>query len=265
MRRGQTPAFIEENGEVVGINLSSDFCSEHEWGIKGLRYMFGINFENGLGFEKCIATKFPINNIVVKEGTYDKAPAMILLCVNYCSDRYNEVSLRDCIARCNLNTWGDMTLTAAWDESSFGILARGKENIAKLKAIYQMILDEDLAIGFSKKQFIENPGLLIRRKSKVSADEIQMLKDEDLAKRQLIKDAEKTKVEAKLRKAGKQWFALSPRYASPEEAKQTKYKVVFWLNPYHQSTDNYGWFTVEELLQWIDGEGPIPMKKGGTK
>jgi hypothetical protein len=61
---------------------------------------------------------------------------------------------------------------------------------------------------------------------------------------------------------GKPFYALSPSWKNKQN---TKHKVVFWLNPTDQQKNNYGWFTVEELEQWIEGKGPIPMKKKKAK
>ena len=59
-----------------------------------------------------------------------------------------------------------------------------------------------------------------------------------------------------MEKAGKKYFALSPRWKD-----DNKKEVIFWLNPYHQDIDNFGWFTVEDLKDWAKGKGKIPMKK----
>lgn len=59
---------------------------------------------------------------------------------------------------------------------------------------------------------------------------------------------------------GCRWYALSPRWLSEKEKKAniTKYPVIYWLNPEFQHRTNCGWFTVENLEQWIEGKGPIP-------
>ena len=66
-------------------------------------------------------------------------------------------------------------------------------------------------------------------------------------------------IEKRLKKAGKSWFALSPKKLNKEdmEKHKTKFSVIFWLNPTEQRIVNYGWFTVEELRMWIKGKGPI--------
>jgi hypothetical protein len=51
------------------------------------------------------------------------------------------------------------------------------------------------------------------------------------------------------------YFALSPSWKTNGES---KHPVMYWLNPRKQDKVNYGWFTVEQLEQWIEGKGPIP-------
>lgn len=68
--------------------------------------------------------------------------------------------------------------------------------------------------------------------------------------------AKKTKIKKILDRAGKKYFALSPRWKD-----ENKKEVIFWLNPYYQDIDNFGWFTVDDLKDWAKGKGKIPMKK----
>lgn len=38
---------------------------------------------------------------------------------------------------------------------------------------------------------------------------------------------------------------------------ETKYAIVFWLNPWEQRIHHSGWFTVEELELWAENKGPV--------
>ena len=93
-------------------------------------------------------------------------------------------------------------------------------------------------------------------KSKLPEKTIQSIKDADLDYLALQKAAEKTGIKKILEKAGKKYLALSPRWKD-----DNKKEVIFWLNPYHQDVDNFGWFTVDDLNDWAKGKGKIPMKK----
>ena len=54
-----------------------------------------------------------------------------------------------------------------------------------------------------------------------------------------------------MRDAGKEWFAIIPSMNGNQ--------LKVWLNPRHQNEDNNGWFTIDELKQWAQGKGPVPM------
>jgi len=81
--------------------------------------------------------------------------------------------------------------------------------------------------------------------------------DKELAK--LYKDVEETGIKKKLENANLRYYALSP--SRPNKNMKTKYNVMFWLNPQQQDIHNYGYFSVEQLEEWIEGKGPIPKKK----
>ena len=56
-----------------------------------------------------------------------------------------------------------------------------------------------------------------------------------------------------VRKAGLKFHALSPRWANEE-----KTELRFWLNPWDQQNNYFGWVTIGDLLDWIKGKGIIP-------
>lgn len=56
-------------------------------------------------------------------------------------------------------------------------------------------------------------------------------------------------------------FALSPSRPLATNEKKSKYDLRYWLNPMEQRHNNSGYFTVEELEQWIENKGPIPKKE----
>lgn len=84
---------------------------------------------------------------------------------------------------------------------------------------------------------------------KLELKDIQILEKEE---KNFIKKLDKVKI--KLQKANKEWFSLS---------RVEKHNNIWevWLNPYNQSTYNYGWFTLEDLLLWVEDKGPIIKNK----
>ena len=92
-----------------------------------------------------------------------------------------------------------------------------------------------------------------------SEEEKAEMLERDQDARRLQAAAEKTGIAKKLKKAGLGWHALQPAWRDffKDPVYRSRYKVIFFLNPEGQDKYNSGWFTVEELLQWIKGKGPI--------
>ena len=80
--------------------------------------------------------------------------------------------------------------------------------------------------------------------------------DTDLDTIELQKAVARTGIHKLLKEADCKYYALSPRWAD-----ESKTEVKFWLNPYDQTNNNYGWYAVEDLEAWVNGEGPIPKKE----
>jgi hypothetical protein len=65
-------------------------------------------------------------------------------------------------------------------------------------------------------------------------------------------------------KQGKQWMACSPKWIeSDERKKNTKYEICYWVNYGDDMT--YGWFTVEQIIQWFENPKIFLHELGGTK
>lgn len=63
------------------------------------------------------------------------------------------------------------------------------------------------------------------------------------------------KVKKVLKKKKKDWYFLG----SPRKNEEGVWR--FWLNPSQQHIYEAGWFTLEELKQWANDEGPVIKKK----
>ena len=102
-------------------------------------------------------------------------------------------------------------------------------------------------------------GLCLIKYSSFSDEEKEEMLQKDHDRKKLMAAAEKTKIAKKLEKAGLGYYALAPQWTDffKKPSFQSKYPVIFFLNPKQQDKYNSGWFTVEDLLQWIKGTGPI--------
>lgn len=71
MRRATSDyAFIEDEGEFLGISLGADFTSEHEWGIKGMREAFDIpeSSKKTMGIKSRTIKKCPETLLFKRDG-----------------------------------------------------------------------------------------------------------------------------------------------------------------------------------------------------
>lgn len=252
MRSSQKePIFLEEKNNFFGINLPADYCAEHEWGIKSIKQLFGIPelkiTEEPFGLVRRKSTKVPeiefIDDgkhlhLILRKYSFQKGQIPFGLCV-YCN--------------CSMGS--------AWDGDEFGIIVdkKNKDCCEKLTKIKEAIDNNDVCVFLGGGGVFENAGLNIVIASKIPQENIKKWEDGDAVYAKLYRDAEATGIEEKLNSAGKKFYALSP--SRMLNGKKSKHNVMFWLNPQDQRNVNYGWFTVEELEQWIDGKGPIPMKK----
>jgi hypothetical protein len=251
--------------ECAGIHLRADYCSEHEWGIKSIRQKFGID-DTRLGIDKRrISTSG--NVYLVEFKTQNTKCAFLTNYLIYLPNSFErgEGTWNDLKTFINPHRWFNTEhneqsegVAGAWNENNFLVVVKGTENIDKLKEVYEAFQTNDVAIflGGGSGPFM-NAGLSISIISQLPSEIAKDMMDIDMMKINLDKAAKKTGIHKKLEKAGLKYYALSPSWNDPETPSDG---IKFWLNPSDQQANNHGWYTVEELKQWIKGKGPIPKK-----
>lgn len=233
-------------GEIVGVSLGHDFTAEHEWGKRDLMRDFGVGVAGTRGIEKRLITTVP-EGLVLEEIEAAQVLHYEPHAIGYAfKDTYGWREFR----------YHSEKVEAAWCEASFAIAAWQGPERGALALLHHAFLERDIAFGFSiqRSAWPASSGLSFVIASRVPDEvrrEVEQADDDHVA---LLKAAEATGVEAILRKAGKRWFALSPRWKNWPNG-----EVVFWLNPMEQDRHNYGWFSPEDLLAWAEDKGPIPM------
>ena len=264
-------------GQIIGISLGWDFCAEHEWGIQDMQRSFGIpgkperrkdsELVSGdfMGADVRTITKLPAELKFFEDmGGF----AYLLY-----SDYFGYVKPKDLTAK-RFNDMLDLRdeneeFSTAWSEDDFGV--RMKNDIPNLGAtvlgqIYEAFQNKDAMIflgGNNNGGPFSNRSLILAIRSRIPENVLKQMKEADEDSLNLMdavtKAREESRIEEKLKAAGKEYYALSPRWAeSIKSTGGTKYPVVFWLNPMDQSNNNYGYYTVEQLLEWAEGKGPIP-------
>jgi len=249
----------KENKEFLGISLGYDYCSEHEWGIKNLKYTLGMPTEltkKNLGIEYRSITKMEEDCILFREFKYKKLSYSILIVMSSWRLQYYEnmklpkdlpegLDLFEILCEKN-------GIACAWDEKSFGIIASA-ENQEKLKELYNALLKKDACIGLFGGGAFENTHLTIAVKSKMPQDVLKDLKENDESSFELKKIDKKLNLKEKAHKAEKRVHCISLNWIDDEEKKElkTKYDVRCWVNG---SNSNFGWFTVEQVKKWIKSD-----------
>lgn len=275
MRRGNNPGWLMAGEKLVLANLGADYCAEHEWGIGGLKRMLGIDgakpeysrervvYKKPHGIERRRISKH--DNVRL----FEYGDQVALICTaTWCIEDFEEAiekhgmakAFKDRLPR-ELYIRSDQTLGAAWDDGSFGLLGKGQD-ADRIREIWKAIQAHNVAIwNGGRVTPFENSGLIIAIIDRVSAENLETMRaaDEDAEKLQAASDA--TGIITRLKEAEKGYFACSPKWRDERfKDKNSAHPVIYWLNPMEQSENNSGWFTVEDLDQWIKGIGPIPMK-----
>lgn len=252
MRHANDAEVMKIDNKLVGFNLGADFCAEHEWGINGILSDFKVD-KNKIGIDGRMITIVP-NSLIYKDITYKKMKCHLLVLMPYYDKDFK-------ITKTVLDNWElydycleKVGITTAWDEGSFAILVTDKYK-DELNELYTAFLNLDIAIGIAPSKIFRNGGLKFCIKSNLPAETIKSIKDADLDYIALQKAVKKTGIVKILEKAGKKYLALSPEWKD-----ETKKDIIFWLNPYHQDIDNFGWYTIEDLIEWTKGIGKIPKK-----
>jgi len=287
MRRGNQERRIIRNdaGELVAINFGFDFCCEHECGPDQFYKALGITgpTKKVQGVEARRIRTWDANACVLKEYSKDTVLVWGGFLKYTRTEEERMERLKEVPRELAAPTWAkaakeDLEWSSAWTSGpgspDFGLRFRkGADSV--LFELKEALEREDVSLWTNAGGFGGRGGLVLAITSKIPEAVNDTMVEADLDALRLAKAADKTKIKIKLDKASAhsinegaraydakfRYFALSPSWIDAP-GKESKHPVMFWLNPMNQQENNYGWFTVEELEQWIKGEGPIPKERG---
>jgi len=264
MRRAfNNVGFVGEDDIIFGVSLGSDFTSEHEWGYGGIKRKFDINDKkSGIKGRK-----------INKVGTilYAENDEMCVLTSREPWDEKKEYTPEDLLASDISGFMNDNGLETAWNEDDFCVASNKKEDFHYLKEMYEAFQKKNIAICFINAQMpaFDNASLSILVVDKLPKTVTDAMAYADKKSDNLIAYEKKigiTKLKEKNKggyKEEKYFMACNPRwidYDDPvvrEEMKKelgTKYDVRFWVN-YSDDDDNYGWYTGEQIIEWLSTPG----------
>lgn len=262
MRRGDRNGWIEENGRFIGVNLGSDFCAEHEMGIGPLKWKLGVDGGRPMYSREPVVYKQPPGVARLKITKHDQVKLFVAdnMAALICTDAW----LLEEIAKVGIAKrlphdlqMRDKKLATAWSESDFGILGCGQD-AERVKELAKAFEANNIVLWLGGRMLIENAGLLICIADRLPEEAKNKLRESHEDADKLKKASAATGIIERLEKAGRRYFACSPRWKSKDM--KSAYPVMYWLNPTEQHENNFGWYSVEDLDAWIEGKGPIPMK-----
>ena len=268
-----------DDGEFLGLSLGFDFCAEHEHGINPMRDALGV----GTLTEKSInGISIPITRgvqarqinitpeelapqIILKDNNKGKLKYTTLLFSAYMSEDSKHLYEDTIKSHLSLakSKYNSQELMSSWSEKGFCVSGFNDEFRDAIRQIYTAFQNNDIVFGGSLKTWINSSGLSLLIASKIPKETHENLIKADIDQENLLKAVKDSKIEQILEKAGKRYFALSPKWKDffKEPKYESEYPVVFWLNPYDQKNNAYGWYTVEELKQWANNSGPVIEKQ----
>lgn len=246
----------DENEEFFGVSLGYDYCAEHEWGVKGIKRDFGID-SSKIGLPARTITK---GKVIYKED----GDVALIRTESYSS--LDNATFKEALPNyCYMNT--DGKLSTAWDEDSFCIVGEK----SKIKELFDAFNNTNIAFAtITDGIAFGGTSLCVLIKDKIPASVVENLAYVDNKSLDLAKYEEKIGI-AKLKKdkykscydnsydvnKDKYWMALSPSWInykneSPENLvkNNTKYDIKYWVN--YGDNDVYGWFTVEQIKEWLE-------------
>lgn len=269
MRQARDGSFlVSAEGKLIAINLGADFVAEHEWGVQRLKSSFGIptyqktdNTDAGVARRK--VRSFPI------EARYSSALQLLKLkdCTVLIFGGYGFDKVKDFKTACGaMRVYGEITpekpkydgkpqdFLAAWDESSFGVVAKDEVACKHLETLYEAFKGLDAAIWVGGAGVFQNGGLVLAVYSNIPKENVDSMREKELEAVQVQVDMAETGIEKLLADAGKRYYALSP-------SRKADGSLQFWLNPQDQRSYESRWSSLEELKQWAEDKGPIIKKK----
>lgn len=251
MRNSYNGKFIFGDDGLIGINLGADYCTEHERGLKNIKYILGINSENEFGVERRRATKVNYLN------WFENNKYIGFTLFNFYSEENRLAWLpRDGFRYSD----EEKSFYAGWSDGGFHIITdkptkknKIEKTVERVKKIFEALQSINVVVWLGGGGVFENAGLCIGIADKMPKDIFDMWYKVDKERNDVKVAFENTGIEKFLKDAGKKWFALSPSMVNGQ--------LKVWLNPYEQQKYNCGYFTIDELKLWAKDDGPIMMNK----
>ena len=283
------------DNKFIGISLGYDFTAEHEWGIDGMKRMFGMPelTKKTLGVRARSITK-NIDNLVLKKQTYKKKKFAILYTgysyrsleesekniphdlENYKKEILNRVEYYEEYQTKNPKD----PIVTAWSGDGFGIGVMGIDEVSYLEELYEALNNKNIVIthiNLTPDNPFSNSALSILIKNRIPQNFIDLMYYADKEFQDRI-DYEKkigmTKIKEKYgnkngHKGHGYYIACSAKWIDYDDKENrevekkkfdTKYNIIYWVN-YSDDDDIFGWYSVEDIKKWLTGKKKLSELK----
>jgi hypothetical protein len=261
---------------AYGFYAEADFCAEHEHGLSRLYRDMACGDPAVEGIERyqpsqeaVFSGRFP----VLGKGKFwyrDEKGKKKNVTRRFLTSRPSEHMPQDGYFPASS---GDATVWFA--EYGFLIMSRNEETDVILEFLADRAKDRDIAVfmGGGGANPFGRGGIVIVVPSLVSAEEKETLRKSHENTRLLEEAAVRTRIRERIRQKAEEtsqggWTLNSPYHLygtradwsnsiksrGEADALSTKHDVIFWIN---SGRKIYGWYTVEELDQWLVGTGKV--------
>ena len=297
-RASHSNGLIFDDGKFIGIALGYDYCAEHEWGIDGLKRLFGMPRTSAKNIGIKCRTITIVPPIIFKEHVVNKGSMKIKkgkYAILYTKNKYvdNEIlpyPLHNWVEELNLNfKWNSKkpdskndNIITAWDDESFGVGVMGEDEVEYLKELKTAIDEKRLTIAVTdlrKRNPFAGSSLCLLITDRIPQETIDIIYNEDKEYFDREKYEEKIGMKKIIDKYGNKngfkglhyFLACSPKWIDyhdkenrEKEKKRhnTKYDIIYCIN-YSDDDENRGWYSAEEIKEWLTGNKKLTeIRKG---
>jgi hypothetical protein len=278
-----------EDGTPCGISLGFDFCAEHEMGRDSMDRALGLGHAGKTGLKQYLARPLACDDLRLSLYERQKATKTIAPETRMTFHISPETAQAMAHPKCNRMSLPsayirdgkcDDALKASWSKDGFCIRAFGYVERDMVRKLHAAALSGDLLVSSAgSNNPFERGGLCLTILSQIPQSIHDQVSAAEVEQQKLQDAIEKTDIKDTIKNAGLNWFALkgdwSTRFKTiirdvedsddkriPRPA--TDHPVMFFLNPRDQGKYNSGWFTVEELEAWAQGQGPVLKKQAAA-
>lgn len=285
-RANQELGWLENEGNegIFGIALGFDFCAEHECSARYIKEQLGIPEKDiPIGVEDRTMTRVPEELYFAKythrstDKRIKKTMPGALLCLthDYHGVRKGMTPAEEGVQQLGLGFYNDFAskkdvrwykpgeddMVVHWSgHDGFAIHVRGEQNVARLEALHNAFLAGQVSVADASICGFIRKSLCLVMNAQLPEHIFKEVREKDEAFQRLHDAFKASGIEQKLSEKKLYWYALSPAWEYEEGS-----ALLCFLNPREQSKYEGGWYSLDELVEWTEGKGPIVDGREITK